>query len=192
MTQRRIGKSSEIRRSGGQGFSPLFTWVLILVSLQTLLLGAIFLRVYDLIPEFDNAVITEDYLNEMESGGTEEPESQTDQQVASIPEVSEEKDSKPIRVEVLNGCGVAGIARRTADFLINKGYDVRDYKNADRRNYRNTKIYVRSDNRADGEALAKTIALPDQYVILEPNPELVDVDVSLLLGRDHNQYILPP
>jgi len=192
MTQRRIGKSSEFRRSGGQGSSPLFIWILVLVSIQTLLLGAIFIRVYDLNLSTDNAVITEDYLDEMESGKTESSEPPPEPQTASVTEISEEEPPQPIRVEVLNGCGVAGIARRTAEFLISKGYDVRDYKNANHQRYENTTIYVRSNNRADGEALAQSIALPDQYVILEPNPELVDVDVSLLLGKDHNKYILPP
>ena len=97
----------------------------------------------------------------------------------------------PIKVEVLNGCGVAGIAARTADFLRKKGYDVRDFKNADRKNYTHTVIYVRSGARAQGEALAKTIALPLEMVEMKPDPDLVDIDVTLILGSDHRQYILP-
>ena len=192
MTQKRFGKAADIEPSSSRdGGSRNFNWVAALLLIQTLLLAAIFLKTFGLLPSFQGAAVNEELLSRMES--EESPPE------AAITETSAEDAGEdvtavkaPVRVEVLNGCGAVGIARRTADFLVRKGYDVRDYKNAEFSNQQHTTIYVRSGDRAQGEALAATIALPLEYVIMKPAPELVDVDITLLLGKDHTRYILPP
>ena len=47
-----------------------------------------------------------------------------------------------IQIEVLNGCGVKGVADLYTNFLRDKGYDVIDYKNANHFNYEQTQLII--------------------------------------------------
>ena len=51
-----------------------------------------------------------------------------------------------IKVEVLNGCGIKGIAARTADFLRTQQVDVVRFDNTDRHDYPNTVIVSQNEN----------------------------------------------
>ena len=191
MTLRRDGKAasgSERRKAGKDRFS---SWIHYLVILQTVLLLLIFLKVFDLFPEFNfQAPLNDAYFQE------EKVEAKPSAAKIPVQEKEEEALSPatphPVRIEVLNGCGLGGIAKRTADFLQLKGYDIRDYKNADRSNYEKTSIIVRSGNKSHGEALASTISFPVELIVMDPDPNLIDVDVTLILGKDRSGYILPP
>lgn len=187
MTQRRFGKGSGTSSTKQPpGLSGL-RWIIILLIIQTALVGLVFLKVYNLLPSGGLDLLGDSNL----------AESQLEQPVegTSPAEVEPSFSAEPrgqIRVEVLNGCGVSGVARRTSDFLLRKGYDVRDYGNASHQRYEKTTIFVRGGDRSTGEALAATISLPLEMVKMKPDPNLVDVDVTLLLGKDYNRYILPP
>ena len=185
VTQRRSGKTEKSQRQSER--DTRFTWIILLQVVQTALLVLILINTTEwnpfsrlsLVSKPDSEIV-EDYTIP-ESVIIEEPE-----EIITPAEIP-----NPIKVEVLNGCGVAGIASRTADFLRKKGFDVRDFKNAERSNYTHTVIYVRGSALAPGEDLAKNIALPLEMVKLKPDPDLVDIDVTLIIGRDHRQYILP-
>jgi uncharacterized lipoprotein NlpE involved in copper resistance len=185
MTVRRDGKGAdespyESSTAGGGG-SRYFK---ILVTFQTLLIILILLKVFSIIPSAKT--------ERAEAPISEEPFIADTAEVSST--VTEDTTVTPVqrkvRVEILNGSKAAGIARRAADLLVQKGYDVRDFRNADRSNYAKTMILVRNNDRAAGEALATIINLPLTNVKLEPDPNLVDVDITLLLGKDHARYNL--
>ena len=95
-----------------------------------------------------------------------------------------------IRVQILNGCYVSGLAARTADYLRTKGFDVRDCGNAPEL-HPNTMIYVRYTDKRMGEKLAETIDLPLEMVKIQPDSSFTDIDVTLFLGKDYKKYILP-
>jgi hypothetical protein len=103
------------------------------------------------------------------------------------PEVSEEPVMQPVRVQVLNGCGAQGVAARLRDFLTRSGYDVRDVGNADRQDYRESRILDRSGNMDAARDLAKLLSI-DRARISKltgtPSPKL---DLTLIIGYDYKQ-----
>ncbi len=105
------------------------------------------------------------------------------------PEVDEET---PVRVEILNGCGVSGLAGQYARVLRDIGYDVRDTRNAPHHNYTESWIVDRMTMPGVARRLAATLGIPEERITEEANPQLVDVDVSLILGKDHESLNLQP
>ena len=91
-----------------------------------------------------------------------------------------------IKVEVLNGCGIKGIAARTADFLRSHQVDVVRSDNADRYDYPNTVIISRNENVESLKAVSRSfgIAMNDETHILIVPDESLGVDVTVILGKD--------
>ena len=91
-----------------------------------------------------------------------------------------------IKVEVLNGCGIQGIAARTADFLRANHVDVVRSDNADNHNYPNTIIISRNENIESLKAVSRSfgIAMNDETHILIVPDESLGVDVTVILGKD--------
>lgn len=91
-----------------------------------------------------------------------------------------------IKVEVLNGCGIKGIAARTADFLRANHIDVVRSDNADNHAYPNTIIIGRNENMESLKAVSKSFgfSLDDKIRILIDPDESLGVDVTVILGKD--------
>jgi len=163
-----------------------FSAILILLLLQTAMIALILLHQFDLLPQ----------KPAIEPSAFVEYPPQEQLQTAPPPVITPQEETSPaeiphpLRVEVLNGCRSAGLAGRTADFLRRKGFDVRDFKNAER-NYQNTTILVRQGDKERAKELASVISLPEEMIKIEVDTTLVDIDVTLVLGRDHNRYVLP-
>lgn len=86
-----------------------------------------------------------------------------------------------IRVEVLNGTGMDGLARRTTRHLRYRGIDVVYLGTAASDTFATTVLLVR---RGDSSAGARVRdALGAGVVRLEPDPSLL-LDVSVIVGRD--------
>lgn len=100
--------------------------------------------------------------------------------------------TRPVRIEILNGCGVPKLAAQYADLLRSRGYDVRDTRNADRSNYQNSLVYDRTDLAGQAERLADLLGIATSQVTDNPNSQLVDVDLTLVLGADHSTFKLQP
>lgn len=100
--------------------------------------------------------------------------------------------TRPVRVEILNGCGVSGLAGQFAQVLRDQGYDVRDTRNAPHHNYEKSWIIDRSAIPGIGHRLAATLGIDSTHVTFEANPQLVDIDLSLILGKDHQSLNLQP
>ena len=101
-------------------------------------------------------------------------------------EVYQANPIQNIKVEVLNGCGIKGIAARTADFLRSHQVDVVRSDNADRYDYPNTVIISRNENVESLKAVARSfgIAMNDETHILIVPDESLGVDVTVILGKD--------
>lgn len=104
----------------------------------------------------------------------------------------EAEPASPVRVEVLNGCGVRGLAGDYAAVLRNQGYDVRDTRNAPHHNYDSSWVIDRGTVPGAARRLAATLGIDTEHVTEEANPQLVDVDVSLILGKDYKTLNLQP
>ncbi len=97
----------------------------------------------------------------------------------------------PVRIEVLNGTGISRLAWRFSQGLIEKGIDVLETSNADRPDYARTRIICRSDDIRQANQLAQLLRFPTVRVEQLAAPELVDIDVTLILGADYQQLQIP-
>ena len=95
-----------------------------------------------------------------------------------------------IKVEVLNGCGVAALASKTTEFLQSKNIDVIKSDNADHHNYRNTLIIQRNEKYNSLKKIVETfgIYLTDSTRIKILPDESLDVDVTVILGSDYTTF----
>lgn len=92
-----------------------------------------------------------------------------------------------IRVQVLNGCGVPGIAKRARDWLVRRNYEVRDMGNADRMDYRQTLLIDRKGDRVAAMKLAEHLNLPHSRISTRLIPSGLDFEVTLVIGKDYRQ-----
>lgn len=90
-------------------------------------------------------------------------------------------DPVPLRVEVLNGAGKAGLARHATQQLRGNGFDVVFFGNAGRFDYDRSVVLDRSG--AGAAALAVAAALGIDSVEAVPDASLL-LDVSVILGSD--------
>ena len=95
-----------------------------------------------------------------------------------------------IKVEVLNGCGLKGIAARTAEFLRENHIDVVRSDNADHHDYPNTVIISRNENVESLKAVSRSfgVTLDDKTHILTDPDESLGVDVTVILGKDITNF----
>jgi len=109
----------------------------------------------------------------------------------SAAEVNKEAERKPLdlssptRVQLLNGCGVRGFTKGIAPILQERGFDVREAGNADNFRYEYTLVLDRRGDLARALALADSFGISHTYVRSEPDDRLVDIDVTLIVGRDY-------
>ena len=101
--------------------------------------------------------------------------------VAALPSTVPEGWSDRVRVEVLNGMGEPGAARRVAERLRGMGFDVVFFGNADRFDHDSTRVLLRSQDRAAARRLADSLGLA--RVIDRPDPDLY-LDGTVILGED--------
>ena len=102
-----------------------------------------------------------------------------------------------LEIEVLNGCGVTGLAGKFTDYLRSEKFEGKlnvvntgNYEEGrpGRGNYNVLKTIIidRIGNRRSCELLAEAIGCPDPIIVEETHGDFV-LDVSLVLGRDYKQ-----
>ena len=95
---------------------------------------------------------------------------------------------KPITVEVLNGCGVNGLAAKFTDYLRNKGFDVvkvGNYEGGEK--LRRTTVIDRvSLNNENAAKVGEALGVDNKQIQpqLDDSPKL---QVTVLLGRDYKK-----
>lgn len=92
------------------------------------------------------------------------------------------KEERRLRVMVLNGAGVPGIAGDVAGTLIGRGYQVVDSKNADSFNYSKTLIILYHASKREGLALKKILGTG--VIMTKDIPQDI-ADVSIVVGKDY-------
>ena len=93
------------------------------------------------------------------------------------------KNSREIKaeIEILNGCGDAGIATLYSNFLMHEGFDVIESKNANNFDYVNTNIIVHQKDKMDvAQGLAKILKIKN----IEINENGI-WDLSVIIGKDY-------
>jgi hypothetical protein len=89
-------------------------------------------------------------------------------------------------IQVLNGCNIDGAARRMAEFLRSKNFDVKDIDNASTRNHQATMVISRSTNMSLANEVEK-ILKTGKVVLMRNNEQLYDVTV--IVGPDYAERI---
>lgn len=95
-----------------------------------------------------------------------------------------EKPADIIQAEVLNGCGIAGLAERFTDYLRNNKIDVVSMGNFNSFDVPETIVIDRSGNVANAKKVAEILGIKRKNVIQEIDENLF-LDVSVIIGRDY-------
>ena len=107
-----------------------------------------------------------------------------------LPPAQRNVEERLIKVEVLNGCGVSGVAKEVADYLRDKGYDVVDWANADNWDYTHTLVVDRTSEQSENaHKVVATLGLEEEDAI----PELSSgrgLDVTVIIGKDYRRLSL--
>jgi len=93
------------------------------------------------------------------------------------------RDKSTIKIEILNGCGKAGVAKKMTDMLRKSGFDVVNTENADHFGYARTLAIDRTGLKVLGSRVAEEIKIKEDCVLSKPDPTRV-VDVSVVIGQD--------
>jgi hypothetical protein len=103
--------------------------------------------------------------------------------------------SVSLRMQVLNGCGVPGVAGRFAKYLLDAGkpefaIDVIDEKNFGSFKQEKTTLIARRAGSPVAERLAMKLGLsPEQVTYKELEDNFLDIDYSLVVGSDYEKYL---
>ncbi len=96
----------------------------------------------------------------------------------------------PIRIQVLNGCGVKGLTRAVTPALRAKGFDVRESRNAANFDYPQSLVIDRKGNAPLAQAVADSLGIDHARVSTEIIGNQLDIDVSVVVGRDYRNLKL--
>jgi polyisoprenyl-teichoic acid--peptidoglycan teichoic acid transferase len=90
-----------------------------------------------------------------------------------------------VRVEVLNGSGISGLAAEISDLLGKEGFKVVNTANADHFDYEDTQVIALGEE--IGKARAVALFVPGAVMMHRHDPE-ARVDVVVIVGRNYLQY----
>ncbi|HEY6436919.1 MAG TPA: LytR C-terminal domain-containing protein [Ignavibacteriaceae bacterium] len=93
-----------------------------------------------------------------------------------------------IQVEVLNGCGVSGIADNLTDYLRENYIDVVNLGNYRSFEIENSIIISRNDKMINAEKVAALVGLDENSIIQQTNSDYL-LDVTFILGKDYRNLI---
>ena len=100
--------------------------------------------------------------------------------------LGQEIASAIIQVEVLNGCGVDGVAAKFTDYLRRNNFDVVQVGNYTSSNIDETMVIDRIGNRANTEKLAEVLGIDKRNIIQQLNKDYF-LDATLVSGKDFNR-----
>lgn len=97
--------------------------------------------------------------------------------------------SNVIQLEVLNGCGVPGLATAFTGTLREYGFDVVETGNFDHFNVDRSFVVSRSNKLENAKRVAKAIGIDEQNILREESHEFY-LDVTLVIGSDYESLNL--
>jgi polyisoprenyl-teichoic acid--peptidoglycan teichoic acid transferase len=90
------------------------------------------------------------------------------------------EEEEPLRLEVLNGNGSKGSAGRWSDILENEGFEVLTVGDADRNDFETTRVLVRPDGLAAGQAIVDALGFGE----VSTSSLDSEVDAVVIVGLD--------
>lgn len=100
----------------------------------------------------------------------------------------EDSTNIKIQVEVLNGCGVSGIADRLTDYLRSNHIDVVNLGNYRSFEIESSIIVGRNEKIKNAELIAELVGIDKNSIIQQTNPDYL-LDVTFILGKDYRSLI---
>ncbi len=113
---------------------------------------------------------------------------------APVPPItSQMPEPGQIHIQVLNGCGAADLAKTTLKALRQRGFDVLAAADAKSHDYSKTLVIARSEtpfSELAAKLVANSLGISADQISIEKDPNLVDTDVTLILGKDYKSLKL--
>lgn len=94
-----------------------------------------------------------------------------------------------IQLEVLNGCGVSGLASRFTSALRRNGFDVVETGNFDHFNMEKTIVISRTYNTDNAKRVAEAIGIDEKNILVEASDDYY-LDATIVIGSDYNSLNL--
>ena len=95
-------------------------------------------------------------------------------------------NKKPIQLEVLNGCGVNGVAEKFSDYLRAGNFDVVNIGNYRSFDVKHSLLIDRTGNMKKALDIASALAIDKNNIIQQINKEYF-LDVTLVIGKDYKK-----
>ena len=95
-------------------------------------------------------------------------------------------NKKPVQLEVLNGCGVNGVAEKFTDYLRAGNFDVVNIGNYRSFDIGHSLLIDRTGNMSNAFKIASTLGIEKNNIIQQVNKEYF-LDVTLVVGKDYKQ-----
>lgn len=99
---------------------------------------------------------------------------------------TKQKPADYIQIEVLNGCGVTGVADKFTAFLRANKFDVIQAGNYTSFDVDKSMVIDRIGNMANAEKAAAMLGIKKEYIIQQINKNYF-LDVTFVIGKDYNQ-----
>ncbi len=101
-------------------------------------------------------------------------------------EEDENKSPRIIQLEVMNGCGISGVAEKFTNYLRQNNFDVVQVGNYKSFGIDNTLVVDRTGNKNNALRVAEALGIDAKNVIQQINNDYF-LDVSLIIGKDFNR-----
>ncbi len=104
-------------------------------------------------------------------------------------EDQQELISNVIQLEVLNGCGVAGLADQFTSTLRKSGFDVVESGNFDNFNMEHTTVIARTIDRDNARRVARALGIDEDNILVEASDDFY-LDATVVIGSDYRSLKL--
>lgn len=94
-----------------------------------------------------------------------------------------------IQLEVLNGCGVPGLADQFTSSLRQNGFDVVETGNFDNFNMENTIVISRTFDTQNARRIARALGVSEQHILIEASEDFY-LDATVVIGSDYKSLKL--
>lgn len=109
---------------------------------------------------------------------------QTLQRPTPPPTIAEGEEVRPIKIKILNGSGMQGVARQASSILNQQGFETFGLGNAPNFNYQETEVILHSPVLDAVSQIRETLRVYGQ--VKEDYAVEDEVDVTIILGKDYN------
>ncbi len=94
-----------------------------------------------------------------------------------------------IQLEVLNGCGVPGLANDFTSALRKNGFDVVETGNFKNFDMQNTVVIARTFNTKNAKRVADALGIAEEHVFIEASEDFY-LDATVVIGSDYKSLKL--